>query len=67
MIIEFDDVYLEYPDNLKNTLDEENIENTSDEKKLKKPDEEKKEIVNTTKISLEELQKKLEETQSLRL
>lgn len=50
MIIEFDDVYLEYPDNLKNT-----------------PDEEKKEIVNTTKISLEELQKKLEETQSLRL
>ncbi len=50
MIVEFEDVYLEYPENLENEITEE-----------------KKEIVNTTKLSLEELQKKLEETQSLRL
>lgn len=51
MIVEFEDVYLEYPEYLENNND----------------DEEKKELVNTTKLSLEELQKKLEETQSLRL
>lgn len=52
MIVELDDVYLEY--------------NTDLEEK-EKEEREQKEIVNTTKISLEDLQKKLEETQSLRL
>lgn len=49
--IDLEDVYLEYPESLE---DEE-------EEKVQE------EITSTTKLSLEELQKRLEETQSLRL
>ncbi|MCH5166258.1 MAG: hypothetical protein J1F35_00060 [Erysipelotrichales bacterium] len=52
-ILEFESVYLELPDDYE--LDEEeNIE-------------EQEEMTITTKLSLEELQRKLEETQSLHL
>lgn len=54
--VDFEDVYLEYPDSLDN------------EEEIKKEEsEEQVELTNTTKLSLEELQKRLEETQSLRL
>ncbi|MBO5475387.1 MAG: hypothetical protein J5982_02640 [Bacilli bacterium] len=52
--IDLEDVYLEYPESLE---DEE-------EEKVREVQEE---ITSTTKLSLEELQKRLEETQSLRL
>lgn len=48
-IVELENVYLEYPDNLEEI------------------DENKIDVKNTSKLSLEDLQKKLEETQSLRL
>lgn len=53
--VDFEDVYLEYPESLEN--EEEQV----------KENEEQEEMTNTTKLSLEELQKRLEETQSLRL
>ncbi len=56
-IIEFDKVYLEYPDELINAEEE------------KKAEKEYQELVmnKTQRLSLEELQQKLEETQSLHL
>lgn len=56
-IIEFDKVYLEYPDELVNAEEE------------KKAEKEYQELVmnKTQRLSLEELQQKLEETQSLHL
>ena len=55
-IIEFENVYLELPDDYE--LKEEKKESTNDNSK---------EEENTIKMSLEELQRKLEETQSLHL
>lgn len=57
-IIEFDKVYLEYPDELVNAEEEE-----------KEAEKEYQELVmnKTQRLSLEELQQKLEETQSLHL
>ena len=52
-ILEFESVYLELPDDYE-LEEEENIE-------------EQEELSITTKLSLEELQRKLEETQSLHL
>ena len=54
--VDLEDVYLEYPEVLDNDSD-------VNEQVV----EEMEEISNTTKLSLEELQKRLEETQSLRL
>lgn len=60
-VIEFENVYLEYPDELENT--DEILDNRNPE------EDEEKVIVEsrTTKLSLEELQRKLEETQALHL
>ena len=58
-ILEFENVYLEVPDNYE--LDQE--EQTSNELINIKNEEE----IKTTRLSLEELQRKLEETQSLHL
>lgn len=52
--VDLEDVYLEYPE----ALEDENED---------RKQEVKEEITNTTKLSLEELQKRLEETQGLRL
>lgn len=61
-IVEFENVYLEYPDELEN---EEVTESKQDEEALK---EYENMVMNRTqKLSLEELQQKLEETQSLHL
>lgn len=59
-IVEFENVYLEYPDEL------ENVEETQEQEEAM---QEYEEMVNgrTQKLSLEELQRKLEETQSLHL
>lgn len=53
--VDLEDVYLEYPESLE------------DEEEAQKQEVQEEEITNTTKLSLEELQKRLEETQSLRL
>lgn len=55
--IEFENVYLEYPDDL---IKEESKESFEEDTK-------EEEMTNTQKMSLEELQRKLEETQSLHL
>lgn len=60
-VIEFESVYLEYPDELENT--DEILDNRN-------PEEDEEKVVvesRTTKLSLEELQRKLEETQALHL
>lgn len=59
-IVEFENVYLEYPDEL------ENVEETQEQEEAM---QEYEEMVNgrTQKLTLEELQRKLEETQSLHL
>ncbi len=59
-IVEFENVYLEYPDEL---------ENEEETKEQEEAMQEYEEMVNgrTQKLSLEELQRKLEETQSLHL
>lgn len=59
-IVEFENFYLEYPDEL------ENVEETQEQEEAM---QEYEEMVNgrTQKLSLEELQRKLEETQSLHL
>ncbi len=56
-IIEFDNVYLEYPDELINAEEETEAEKEYQELVMNK----------TQRLSLEELQQKLEETQSLHL
>ena len=56
-IIEFDNAYLEYPDELINAEDETESEKEYQELVMNK----------TQRLSLEELQQKLEETQSLHL
>ncbi len=56
-IIEFDKVYLEYPDELVNAEEEKEAEKEYQELVMNK----------TQRLSLEELQQKLEETQSLHL
>jgi len=56
-IIEFDNVYLEYPDELINAEEEKEAEKEYQELVMNK----------TQRLSLEELQQKLEETQSLHL
>ena len=56
-IIEFDKVYLEYPDELVNAEEEKEAEKEYRELVMNK----------TQRLSLEELQQKLEETQSLHL
>ncbi len=56
-IIEFDKVYLEYPDELINAEEEKEAEKEYQELVMNK----------TQRLSLEELQQKLEETQSLHL
>ena len=56
-IIEFDKVYLEYPDELVNAEEEKEEEKKYQELVMNK----------TQRLSLEELQQKLEETQSLHL
>lgn len=78
-VVEFNNVYLEYPDELENINEEKlqsNSENTMDLNELSassqtETEEEinKKEIVEsrTTKLSIKELQQKLEETQTLHL
>lgn len=66
-IVEFEDVYLEYPDEeILTDESKENEENEKDEPSLEEMDNQAKEFV-TTRLSLEELQQKLEETQSLHL
>lgn len=55
-IVEFEDVYLEYPDELDLESEEEIFDRIYSEPASK-----------TAKLSLEELQRRLEETQSLRL
>lgn len=56
-IIEFDNVYLEYPDELINAEEETEAEKEYQELVMNE----------TQRLSLEELQQKLEETQSLHL
>ena len=56
-IIEFDKVYLEYPDELVNAEEEKEAEKEYQELVMNK----------TQRLSLEELQQKLEETKSLHL
>lgn len=60
-VIEFENVYLEYPDELEMKVEEQEV--------LDELAEEEKEaaLTRTQKFSVEELQKKLEETQSLHL
>lgn len=65
-IVEFEKVYLEYP----NELEEEQKEiDKQEEEDIKEAEEEYQDMIlsRTQKYSLEELQKKLEETQSLHL
>lgn len=58
-IVEFEKVYLEYPDDLENTEEKEHQEAIEEYEEMLKG--------RTQKLSLEELQQKLEETQSLHL
>lgn len=62
-IVEFDSVYLEYPDELEK--EEETEELASDEEAVQEYED--MVMSRTQKLSLEELQQKLEETQSLHL
>lgn len=61
-IVEFENVYIEYPDELEFKEDEK----TEEELQAKKEYDEMV-LSRTQKFSIEELQKKLEETQSLHL
>lgn len=65
-IVEFEKVYLEYPDELE---EEQKEIDKQEEKDIKEAEEEYQDMLlgRTQKYSLEELQKKLEETQSLHL
>lgn len=75
-VLDLDGVYLELPEELVNESEsitkEELVENPINVEEIKIPteEEEKKTILvesRTTKLSLEELQRKLEETQALHL
>lgn len=61
-VVEFEEVYIEYPD--ANVKDDKHVE-----KEEKKEESENTVLVEsrTTKLSLEELQKRLDETQALHL
>ena len=65
-IVEFEKVYLEYPDEL---VQEQAEDEEQEKKEFSKAEEGYQDMVlsRTQKYSLEELQKKLEETQSLNL
>lgn len=64
-IVEFEKVYLEYPDELEEVAEEE--EQARNEILEAKEEYQDMLLSRTQKYSLEELQKKLEETQSLHL
>ena len=63
-ILEFENVYLELPDKYELNEEESNIQEAKNEMDL---EQEQTPELKTTKLSLEELQRKLEETQSLHL